>query len=128
MFKRDPAALHWSLAQIIVLAVISAALVAMKAHYRIDAGDLRVIRPLVYVRETQTAAFAASADLPVVPDSCPACFTAPTQRAYMKTLLAREEREHDHLFANLLHAMRPLMGGDVALDDNRPSQRAAAES
>ncbi|WP_078118020.1 ArnT family glycosyltransferase [Thiosocius teredinicola] len=29
MFKRDPAALHWSLAQIIVLAVISAALVAM---------------------------------------------------------------------------------------------------
>ncbi|WP_334223847.1 ATP-binding protein [Thiosocius teredinicola] len=100
----------------------------MKAHYRIDAGDLRVIRPLVYVRETQTAAFAASADLPVVPDSCPACFTAPTQRAYMKTLLAREEREHDHLFANLLHAMRPLMGGDVALDDNRPSQRAAAES
>jgi hypothetical protein len=28
----------------------------------------------------------------------------------MKTLLAREEREHPHLFANLLHAMRPLMG------------------
>jgi tRNA(Ile)-lysidine synthase TilS/MesJ len=50
----------------------------MKAHYLIDAGDLRVIRPLVYVRETQTAAFAAAADLPVVPDSCPACFSAPT--------------------------------------------------
>ena len=47
----------------------------MKAHYTIDAGDLRVIRPLVYVRETQTAAFAAAATLPVVPDSCPACFT-----------------------------------------------------
>ena len=82
----------------------------MKAHYTIDAGDLRVIRPLVYVRETQTAAFAAAAELPVVPDSCPACFTAPTQRAHMKTLLAREEREHPNLFANLLSAMRPLMG------------------
>jgi tRNA(Ile)-lysidine synthase TilS/MesJ len=82
----------------------------MKAHYRVDAGDIRVIRPLVYVRETQTAAFAAAAALPVVPDSCPACFSAPTQRAHMKTLLAREEKEHPHLFANLLHTMRPLMG------------------
>ena len=83
----------------------------MKAHYRIDAGDLRVIRPLCYVRETQTAAFATAADLPVVPDSCPACFSAPTQRAYMKALLAREERAHERLFGNLLSAMRPLMGG-----------------
>lgn len=81
----------------------------MKAHYRIDQGDLRVIRPLVYVRETQTAAFAAAAGLPVVPDSCPACFSAPTQREHMKQLLAREERQHTHLFANLLRTLRPLM-------------------
>jgi tRNA(Ile)-lysidine synthase TilS/MesJ len=84
----------------------------MKAHYLNDAGDLRIIRPLVYVRERQTAAFAASADLPVVPDSCPACFRAPTQRAHMKQLLAREERNNPHLFANLLHAMKPLMVED----------------
>ena len=82
----------------------------MRAHYVIDAGDIRVIRPLVYVRETQTAAFAAAASLPVVPDSCPACFSAPTQRAHAKALLAREERDHPHLYANLLHTMRPLMG------------------
>ena len=81
----------------------------MKAHYRIDAGDIRVIRPLVYARESQTAAFAANAGLPVVPDSCPACFSAPTQREHMKQLLAREERSNPQLFANLLHAMRPLM-------------------
>jgi tRNA 2-thiocytidine biosynthesis protein TtcA len=81
----------------------------MKAHYLNDRGDLRIIRPLVYVRETQTAAFAAAAGLPVVPDSCPACFAAPTQRARMKTLLAGEERANPHLFANLRHAMRPLL-------------------
>lgn len=81
----------------------------MKACYVNDEGDLRVIRPLVYCRETQTAAFAARAGLPVVADSCPACFSAPTQREHMKQLLAREERESPHLFANLLHAMRPLM-------------------
>jgi tRNA 2-thiocytidine biosynthesis protein TtcA len=81
----------------------------MKAHYLNDAGDIRIIRPLAYCRETQTAAFAAAADLPVVADSCPACFSAPTQRAYMKQLLAREERNIPHLFPNLLHAMRPLL-------------------
>ena len=83
----------------------------MKAHYRNDDGDVRVIRPLVYCRETQTGAFARNAGLPVVPDSCPACFSAPTQREHMKQLLAREERANPHLFANLLHAMRPLMSG-----------------
>lgn len=87
----------------------------MKAHYRIDAGDLRVIRPLVYVRETQTAAFAAAARVPIVADSCPACFSAPTQRGHMKSLLAREERAHPRLFANLLSAMRPLMSNETGL-------------
>ncbi|MEN8167075.1 MAG: ATP-binding protein [Pseudomonadota bacterium] len=81
----------------------------MKAHYLNDRGDIRIIRPLVYCRETQTTAFAREAGLPVIPDSCPACFTAPTQRAHMKQLLAREERENPHLFANMLHAMRPLI-------------------
>ena len=81
----------------------------MKAHYLNDAGDIRIIRPLVYVRETQTAAFAGEAKLPIIPDSCPACFTAPTQRAHFKTLLAQEERNNPQLFAKLLHAMRPLM-------------------
>ena len=81
----------------------------MKAHYRNDDGDLRIIRPLVYARERQTADFAARAGLPVVPDSCPACFSAPTQRVRMKMLLAREEKDNPNLFASLLHAMRPLM-------------------
>ncbi len=94
----------------------------MKAHYVNDAGDLRIIRPLAYARETQTAAFAAAADLPVVADSCPACFSAPTQRAHMKSLLAREERDHPHLFANLLHAMRPLMGSSDVVEGHAASQ------
>ncbi len=87
----------------------------MKAHYQNNDGDTRIIRPLVYCRESQTGAFALEAGLPVIPDSCPACFTAPTQRAYMKQLLAKEERQNKHLFANMLHAMKPLM-------DERPEQ------
>ncbi|NBC47690.1 MAG: tRNA 2-thiocytidine biosynthesis protein TtcA [Gammaproteobacteria bacterium] len=81
----------------------------MKAHYRNDAGDVRIVRPLVYCRERQTRDYATAANLPVVPDSCPACFQMPTQREHMKALLAREEGAHPHLFANLLQAMRPLL-------------------
>jgi tRNA(Ile)-lysidine synthase TilS/MesJ len=81
----------------------------MKAHYLNDAGDIRIIRPLVYCRESQTGAFAKEKRLPIIADSCPACFTKPTQRAHMKQLLASEERNNRHLFANMLHAMKPLM-------------------
>jgi len=81
----------------------------MKAHYRIDAGDLRVIRPLVYVRERQTRDYAQNADLPVIQDTCPACFRMPTQREHMKQLLAREETANKNLFKSLKSAIYPLM-------------------
>ena len=82
----------------------------MKANYVIDAGDLRVIRPMAYVRERQLVRFAEQAGLPVIADNCPACFSKPTQRQHMKLLLAQEEKTTKNLFANLLHTMRPLMG------------------
>jgi tRNA(Ile)-lysidine synthase TilS/MesJ len=91
----------------------------MKAHYVIDANDLRVIRPFIYVRERQTAHFAGAAGLPVIADNCPACFRMPTQRQHMKLLLAQEERQHKHLFANLLHTMRPLMGDPPTPDTTK---------
>ncbi|RKZ48437.1 MAG: tRNA 2-thiocytidine biosynthesis protein TtcA [Candidatus Parabeggiatoa sp. nov. 3] len=90
-------------------ALYNGSLRTMKAQYINDAADVRVIRPLVYVRERQTAAFAEAAQLPVVQDSCPACFTVPTQREHIKTLLAEEEKKNEPVFQNLLHAMRPLM-------------------
>lgn len=82
----------------------------MKAAYTVDAGDLRVIRPFVYVRERQTRDFAERASLPVTQDNCPACFRIPTQRLAMKQLLAAQEIDHPRLFDSLLAAMRPLMG------------------
>ena len=82
----------------------------MQAHYTNDAGDIRVIRPLVYARERQTAAFAKSAGLPVIAENCPACFAMPTERFHMKNLLAELERGNSKVFNNLLTAMRPLMG------------------
>jgi len=81
----------------------------MKSHYVIDEGDLRVIRPLVYARERQTREFSISAELPVIADSCPACFSMPTQRQHFKELLATEELQNKTLFKSLLTTMKPLM-------------------
>lgn len=81
----------------------------MKAHYLNDDGDIRIIRPLVYVRERQTADFASNSDMPIIADSCPACFSMPTQRDHMKQLLLSEEQQTKNIYKNLLTAMRPLM-------------------
>lgn len=81
----------------------------MKAHYINDAKDLRIIRPMVYVRERQLADFAASANLPVIADSCPACFTMPTERDHFKQWLLTEEKRTPNLYKNLLSAMKPML-------------------
>lgn len=81
----------------------------MKAHYINDAKDLRIIRPLVYVRERQLADFAKVANLPVIADSCPACYQMPTERAHFKQWLLSEEKRTPNLYKNLLNAMKPLL-------------------
>ncbi|CAB9539594.1 tRNA-(cytosine32)-2-thiocytidine synthetase TtcA [uncultured Gammaproteobacteria bacterium] len=81
----------------------------MKAHYVIDNKDLRVIRPLAYVRERQLADFAEFADLPVIADSCPACFSMPSERDHFKQWLLSEEKRSPNLYKNLLSAMKPML-------------------
>ncbi len=81
----------------------------MKAHYTNKDGDVRIIRPLVYARERQTRDYARQANLPVIADSCPACFNMPTQRQHMKELLAQEETHNSQLFKSILTTIRPLM-------------------
>ncbi len=81
----------------------------MKANYTNRDGDIRIIRPMIYVRERQTADFALKAGLPVIPDSCPACFAKPTERAHMKALLAQEESHNTDLFKSILRAITPLL-------------------
>ncbi|RTZ65277.1 MAG: tRNA 2-thiocytidine biosynthesis protein TtcA [Aquificaceae bacterium] len=81
----------------------------MKANYTIKDGDLRLIRPLIYVREQQTRDYAHYENLPVIIENCPACFAKPTQREHMKQLLAAEEKQNNNLFGSLLTAMKPLL-------------------
>ena len=63
----------------------------MKANYKINSGDLSVIRPFAYARESMMTEFATSANLPIINENCPACFEEPKERARMKKLLSKEE-------------------------------------
>ena len=81
----------------------------MKANYLNDRGDVRVIRPLVFVRENQLREFSIQSKLPIIIDNCPACFSKPTEREYYKQLLKKEEKRVPNLFKNLLNAMKPIM-------------------
>lgn len=81
----------------------------MKAHYVNDEGDIRIIRPFVYVREPLLSEFAAHSDLPVIKDNCPACFAKPTQRQHMKQLLSAQESDYPNTFNTLLSTIKPLM-------------------
>ena len=86
----------------------------MKANYTNQDGDIRIIRPMIYVRERQTTDFSEEVGLPVIPDSCPACFDMPTQREHMKQLLLEQEIHNNGLFKSLKTAMTPLYSIDDA--------------
>ncbi|KAL4229996.1 hypothetical protein ACF0H5_010384 [Mactra antiquata] len=81
----------------------------MKAHYTVEEGDLRVIRPFVYVREKDLRTFAEQNKLPVIAENCPACFEAPKERHRIKQLLASQEIMFPRIFPSLMSAIRPIM-------------------
>jgi tRNA(Ile)-lysidine synthase TilS/MesJ len=81
----------------------------MKAAYVNRQRDLKVIRPFVYVRERELRQFALDVNLPVIPESCPACFEAPKERHRIKQLLAQQELLYPRVYLNLKTALLPLM-------------------
>ncbi|GMH55962.1 hypothetical protein TrST_g5163 [Triparma strigata] len=97
----------------VMSALHNGALRAMKAHYVVDSGDLRVIRPMVYVREKEAEAFAEDSKMPIVAENCPACFEAPKERFRVKSLLAVQEALFPDLYKTLLKTLAPLMEPQV---------------
>lgn len=85
----------------------------MKANYEVNAGDISVIRPLVYCRESLMTDFAKTANLPVINENCPACFEEPKERARIKKLLSREETLYPNFYDNIKRAIIPLMHDDL---------------
>jgi tRNA 2-thiocytidine biosynthesis protein TtcA len=78
---------------------------AMSASMLADNGETTVIRPLVYVAESDIISLSQQAALPVVCCCCPVCGTADQQRKRMKTLLQTLEKEIPHIRNSMLKAL-----------------------
>ena len=100
----------------------------MKANYKINAGDLSVIRPLAYCRESLMTDFAKSANLPIINENCPACFEEPKERARIKKMLSREETLYPNFFDNIKRSMMPLMHDDATAILRSYTEEALAKS
>ena len=53
----------------------------MKASYNVNVGDMSVIRPMIYCRESLMTEFVKSANLPVIHENCPAGVEESKERA-----------------------------------------------
>lgn len=87
--------------------------------------EYRLIRPLVYVTEEITRAYAAARGIPVVPCGCSQ--KTGTVRRALRDLFAGLEREHPHLKENILSAMGNLDTGRLLdtrfLELDQPERR-----
>jgi len=81
------------------------ALKAMPARLRSDDGRHVVIRPLVYVLESEAREYAKASDLPIIGCCCPACGDLSLQRQRIKRLIMDLEREHPDLKQSLLKSL-----------------------
>jgi tRNA 2-thiocytidine biosynthesis protein TtcA len=91
-------------------------------------GDFRLIRPLVFVTEEITAAYAQACGVPVVPCGCSQ--KTGTVRRTLRDLFAGLEREYPHLKENILSAMGNVDPGrllDPRLHAGRRPEAEASE-
>lgn len=78
---------------------------AMAPSMLADNGVITVIRPLVYVPESEIIPFSRNNRFPVVCCCCPVCGKADLQRKRMKELLSTLERENPQVKKSLLTAL-----------------------
>jgi tRNA 2-thiocytidine biosynthesis protein TtcA len=78
---------------------------AMPARLVSDDEAHVVIRPLVYVLESEARAYAKERGLPIIGCCCPACGDLSLQRQRMKRLIAQLEVEHPEVKNSILRAL-----------------------
>jgi tRNA 2-thiocytidine biosynthesis protein TtcA len=78
---------------------------AMPARLVSDNGRHVVVRPLVYVLESEARAYAKASELPIIGCCCPACGDLSLQRQRVKRLIAQLEVEHPEIKNSMLRAL-----------------------
>jgi tRNA 2-thiocytidine biosynthesis protein TtcA len=103
---------------------------AMSARLVSDKDAHIVIRPLVYVLESEARAYAKEAGLPIIGCCCPACGDLTLQRQRVKRLIAQLEVEHPDIRNSMLRALGNVAGRyllDRRLDTGSGPSSAADE-
>ena len=94
----------------------SGKLETMPPKYKIDKGDLVVVRPLSYCKEEMIAAYAVYEDYPIIP--CDLCGSQPLlQRQQVKQLMTQWEKEYPNRKAVMLNALKNISPSHL-LDKN----------
>jgi tRNA 2-thiocytidine biosynthesis protein TtcA len=104
--------------------LFAGAVKALPARLTSDRSGHIVIRPLLYVLERETAAYARECGLPVVGCQCPACGDLSLERQRAKRLVEELERERPGVKSSMLRALRNVTA--THLLDPRLSVHAAA--
>ena len=85
------------------------ALKAMPARLISDNGEHTVIRPLVYVEESEARLYTKERELPIIGCCCPACGDLSLQRQRVKRLILDLEQEHAGVKQSMLKALGNVM-------------------
>jgi predicted oxidoreductase len=81
----------------------------MPARLSADVGGHVVIRPLVYVAESDCDAYARACGFPIVGCACRACNDAALQRQRIKRLVADLDRDYPGARSSMLRAVRNVV-------------------
>src|SRR5438552_1020381 len=104
------------------------ALKAMPARLVSDNGAHVVIRPLVYVLESEARAYAKESQLPIIGCCCPACGDLSLQRQRVKRLIAQLEVEHPEIRNSMLRALGNVAGRHLLDRRLAPSEEIPREA
>src|SRR6059036_1045697 len=85
------------------------ALKAMPARLVSDNGEHVVIRPLVYVEESEARLYTKERELPIIGCCCPACGDLSLQRQRVKRLILDLEGEHPGVKQSMIKALANVM-------------------
>ena len=104
-------------------ALFTGRLSALPPVTRSRSGDFRLIRPLIYVSEEVTRAYAEQTGMPVTP--CVCSFKTGTVREKVRGFLADLRQDNPHILENLLAAMGRIDTGRLLDPRFRPSSEGA---
>ncbi len=93
----------------------SGSLKAMPARLVSDNGEHVVVRPLVYVTESEARTYVKEETLPIISCCCPVCGDLSLQRQRVKRLIAQLEVEHPDVKNSMIRALGNV-GGRHLLD------------